>query len=131
MAFFAKIVDGIVRDVIVADHDYIATQDGTWVETCRDTFGGKHYDPVTGQEDDGVAIRKNYAGLGYTYDPSLDAFYSPQPFASWVLDTETCLWQAPIPKPEGNYSWDEVAYQADTSNPKTAGWVQKPGIDDE
>lgn len=52
-------------------------------------------------------IRKNYAGIGYTYDEQRDAFIPPKPFASWVLDEETCNWIAPVEKPEGDYSWDE------------------------
>lgn len=52
-------------------------------------------------------FRKNYAGIGYTYDEQRDAFIPPKPFASWVLDEETCNWIAPVEKPEGDYSWDE------------------------
>ena len=120
MAHYAKIVEGLVTDVIVADYDFIQEQEGTWVQTDPNTFGGKHYNPKTGEEDTGVALRKNYAGLGYTYDSDLDAFYSPKPFDSWVLNTESCLWEAPIAKPEGSHRWDEDAYQADN----TTGWVE-------
>jgi len=52
-------------------------------------------------------IRKNYAGLGFTYDAQLDAFIAPKPFDSWLLDEETCRWHAPVPMPAGNYRWDE------------------------
>ncbi len=92
MSHFAKIEDGIVTNVIVAEQDYIDTQDGTWVQTSKTR-----------------AIRKNYAGVGYTYDSSKDAFIAPQPYPSWTLDDDTCLWEPPVALPdEGKfYSWDE------------------------
>ncbi len=103
MAHFAKVVNGLVTQVIVAEPEFfdtfIDTSPGEWVQTSYNTFGGQH--------PEGRPLRKNYAGIGYTYDKTLDAFIPPKPFASWILDTDTCLWNAPIAKPEGNYTWNE------------------------
>ena len=80
-------------------------------QTSYNTRGGVHYDPETGEPsaDQSKALRKNYAGIGYTYDPERDAFIPPKPFESWVLNEETCLWDAPLPYPEdgADYNWDE------------------------
>lgn len=102
MAHFAKIESGIVTTVIVAEQAFIDTQSGTWVQTSYNTYGGQH----TGG---GTPLRKNYAGIGYTYDSTADAFYAPRPFASWTLDTNTCLWNPPTAHPnDGNrYTWNE------------------------
>ena len=71
----------------------------------------KHYGKNFGQRcirtSYNASIRKNFASVGFTYDESLDAFIPPKPFDSWILDEETCLWNAPVPKPEGNFKWDE------------------------
>ena len=109
MSHFAKVEDGVVTNVIVAEQDYIDTQDGTWVQTSYNTKGGKHYDPVTGEEDSGTPLRKNYAGIDNIYDSVRDAFYAPQPFPSWTLDDDTCLWEPPVALPDDGkfYSWDE------------------------
>jgi hypothetical protein len=71
------------------------------VQTSYNTRGGQH--------PEGRPLRRNYAGIGYIYDSVRDAFYTPQPYASWTLDEETCLWNPPIPYPDdGNrYIWDE------------------------
>jgi len=121
MSHFAKVENGIVTQVIVAEQDFVDTQEGTWVQTSYNTYGGVHYSPETMEPDGGVALRKNYAGIGHTYDSNRDAFYEPQPFPSWTLNETSCLWKTPIPMPEdGNmYMWDEDAYQADN----TTGWV--------
>ena len=80
-------------------------------QTSYNTRGGVHYDPETGEpsEDQTKALRKNYAGIGFTYDEARDAFIPPKPFESWVLNEDTCLWVAPIPYPEDGkrYTWDE------------------------
>jgi hypothetical protein len=80
-------------------------------QTSYNTRGGVHYDPVTGElsADQSKAYRKNYAGLGYTYDEQRDAFIPPRPFPSWVLNEDTCLWDAPVPYPQdgGMYQWSE------------------------
>ena len=82
-------------------------------QTSYNTRGGVHYDPETGEpsEDQTKALRFNYAGIGFTYDEARDAFIPPQPYPSWVLDEDTCLWVAPVPMPEdgGEYRWDEEA----------------------
>ena len=82
-------------------------------QTSYNTRGGVHYDPETGEPsaDQSKALRKNYAGVGFTFDEQRDAFIPPQPFPSWVLNEESCLWDAPVPYPSdgGLYSWDEAA----------------------
>ena len=103
MAHYAKVQDGLVTKVIVAEEEFFNTfvddSPGEWIQTSYNTFGGEH--------PEGRPLRKNYAGVGYTYNKELDAFIPPKPFASWILDEETCLWNAPIAKPEGNYTWNE------------------------
>ena len=130
MSHFAKVIDGVVDQVIVAEQDFIdtLTDADMWVQTSYNTRGGKHYDPETNEEDDGTPLRKNYAGIGYTYDADRDAFIPPRPFASWNLNEETCLWESPVAQPELSdadreagkyYIWDEDTYQADN----TIGWI--------
>jgi len=113
MSHFAKVENGIVTQVIVAEQDFIDTQEGTWVQTSYNTHGGVHYSPETNQPDGGVALRKNYAGIGYTYDATRDAFISPQPYPSWNLNENTCLWEAPVPYPTDgqHYNWNEDTQQ--------------------
>lgn len=119
MAHFAKVENGQVTQVIVADRDFIdsgALGDPTiWIQTSYNTRSGVHYG-VNGEPDGGVALRKNYAGIGYSYDSVRDAFVPSKPFASWALDEDTCLWSAPVAMPQdGNrYVWNE-----DTGN-----WTQ-------
>lgn len=86
--------------------------------TSYNTHGGVHYGP-DGKPDGEPAFRKNYASIGGAYDSVLDAFIAPKPFSSWLLDTNTCLWNAPVPYPSDgkNYYWDEA----------TLSWVQMPG----
>jgi len=102
MAHFAKInQQRIVTQVIVAEEEFIEQFiPGTWIQTSYNTRGGVH---ILG----GTPFRKNYAGIGFTYDYAKDAFISPKPYPSWILNEETCLWEAPTTKPEGNYYWDE------------------------
>ena len=112
MAHFAKVADGIVTQVIVAEQEFIDTlsDSDSWVQTSYNTRGGKHYAPNSNTEDDGIALRKNYAGIGDTYDSVKDAFIPAQPYPSWTLDDQTCLWESPIPYPddtENSYYWDE------------------------
>ena len=83
-------------------------------QTSYNTYGGVHYTTDDDgnrvpSEDQSKALRKNYAGIGFTYDADRDAFIPPQPFESWVLDEDTCLWEAPVAYPEdgATYSWDE------------------------
>ena len=115
MSHFAKVVDNIVTEVIVAEQDFIDTlpDSDTWIQTSYNTRGGKHYAPNTNDEDGGVALRKNYAGIGYTYDTTRDAFIPPQAFPSWTLNEDTCYWDPPVPYPSNaaeenkTYEWDE------------------------
>lgn len=112
MAHFAKVQNGIVTEVLVVDQDVIDTgvfgDPALWVQTSYNTVGGQH--------PEGRPLRKNYAGVGYTYDADRDAFIPPQPFASWVLDEDTCFWNAPVLYPDDGkmYNWDET----------TLAWVE-------
>jgi hypothetical protein len=107
MAHFAQI-DGnnIVAQVIVADQETINTglfgDPATWVQTSYNTQGGVH-------TQGGTPLRKNYAGIGYSYDAARDAFIPPKPYNSWLLNDETCLWSAPVAYPADSklYRWDE------------------------
>lgn len=107
MSHFAKVIDGIVVEVLVIEQDVIDTglfgEPSLWVQTSYNTFGGQH--------PEGRPLRKNYAGIGFTYDVERDAFIAPQPFSSWVLAEDTCLWGAPTPYPDDGklYTWDEAA----------------------
>tara|TARA_R100001369_G_scaffold14436_1_gene29058 strand:+ start:290 stop:652 length:363 start_codon:yes stop_codon:yes gene_type:complete len=111
MAHFAKIESEVVTQVIVAEQDFIDAQGGTWVQTSYNTRSGVHYQPNTDEisEDQSKALRKNYAGLGMVYDSTRDAFYAPQPYASWALNETTCLWEPPVayPSDDKSYTWDE------------------------
>ena len=106
MAHFAKVLDGKVTQVIVAEPEFFETfvdsSPGQWIQTSYNTHGGQH--------PEGRPLRKNYAGVGFTYDSVRDAFIPPQPFASWVLNEDTCLWEAPTPMPTDGkvYKWDEA-----------------------
>jgi len=115
MTHFAKVENGIVTQVIVAEQDFVDTQEGTWVQTSYNTRGGVHYAPDSYEPDGGVALRKNYAGIGFTYDAARDAFIPPQPYPSWNLDEDTCLWDAPVPYPTDGkpYTWNEDTQQWD------------------
>ena len=127
MAHFAKVNNGIVEQVIVAEPEFFDTfvdsSPGQWIQTSYNTRGGKHYNPETGEEsaDQSKALRKNYAGIGFKYDADRDAFIPPKPYNSWLLDEDTCLWNAPVAMPEDAgtgeppkmYRWDE----------ETTNWV--------
>ncbi len=104
MAHFAKVEKGIVVQVIVAEQSHIDTLDGDWVQTSYNTFGGKTTSIVS------EPLRKNFAGIGMIYDKDRDAFYDPQPFKSWTLNEDTCLWEPPVKYPDDDtkqYQWDE------------------------
>jgi len=105
MAHFAQVENGIVMQVIVADQNVIDSGafGSGWVQTSYNTQGGQH-------RLGGTPFRKNYAGIGYTYDSQRDAFIPPQPYPSWTLNEDSCLWQPPTPMPtDGNmYDWDEA-----------------------
>ena len=114
MSHFAKVENGIVTQVIVAEQDVIDSGlFGTgWVQTSYNTYAGQH--------PEGRPLRKNYAGIGYTYDSGRDAFIPPKPYASWTLNETTCLWDAPTPMPidDKRYTWDEP----------TTSWVEVTNV---
>lgn len=113
MAHFAKVVDGLVTQVIVAEPEFFETfvdsSPGEWIQTSYNTHGGEH-------KLGGTPLRKNYAGIGFTYDRTRDAFIPPKPFVSWVLNDDTCLWEAPVAMPDDGklYTWNE----------STTSWVE-------
>lgn len=113
MAHFAKVNNGKVEQVIVAEPEFFQTfvdsSPGTWLQTSYNTFGGVH-------KLGGTPLRKNYAGVGFSYDAEKDAFIPPKPYASWILNDETCLWDSSIPYPTDGkkYSWEE----------STMSWVE-------
>ena len=120
MAHYAKVSNGVVTRVIVAEaehfNNFVDTEPGKWIQTSYNTRHGVH---ALG----GTPLRKNYAGVGYTYDSTRDAFIPPKPFASWVLNEDTCIYDPPVAFPTGDsksYIWDESVYQADN----TKGWVE-------
>ena len=100
MSHFAKVTDGKVTQVIVAEKEffdtYVDSTPGEWIQTSYNTRGGVHYGQ-DGNPDGGVALRGNYAGIGYTYDRANDVFYAPQPGAEWVLNKTTWTWENPNP----------------------------------
>ena len=106
MSHYAKVVDGVVVQVIVAEAEFfdafVDTSPGEWIQTSYNTYGGQH--------PDGRPLRKNFAGVGFTYDRERDAFIPPKQYESWVLNDETCLWEAPTPMPTDgkSYDWDEA-----------------------
>lgn len=113
MGHFAKVNNGVVEQVIVAEPEFFDTfvdsSPGQWIQTSYNTHGGVH-------ANGGEPLRKNYAGVGFTYDAQRDAFIPPKPFASWVLNEDTCLWDAPVAMPTDGkqYQWDEA----------TTSWVE-------
>ena len=125
MAHFAKVKDGKVIKVIVAEQEfidsYIDNIPGQWIQTSYNTRGGVH---LLG----GTPLRKNYAGIGFIYDKQKDAFYEPQPYPSWTLNEDTCIWEAPVAYPTDGqvYKWNETAYQAALSDSSdlSVAWEQ-------
>lgn len=106
MSHFAKVCDGKVTQVIVAEKEFFDTfvdsSPGTWIQTSYNTHGNQH--------PEGRPLRGNYAGIGYTYDSINDVFYAPQPYPSWILNNTTWLWESLIPYPTDDkiYIWDET-----------------------
>jgi hypothetical protein len=119
MAHYAKVNKGIVQQVIVAEAEFFDTFEddspGKWIQTSYNTQFGIH-------KLGGTPLRKNFAGTGFVYDKTRDAFYEPQPFASWTLVESSCRWLPPHVAPDDGkfYDWDEEAYQADNST----GWKE-------
>lgn len=113
MSHFAKVLDGKVVQVIVAEpkffNTFIDSSAGEWMQTSYNTYANQH-------KLGGTPLRGNYAGLGFIYDKANDVFYAPQPFPSWTLNQSTWLWEAPTPMPQDGkvYKWDEV----------TLNWVE-------
>jgi len=121
MAHYAKVKDGVVTQVIVAEPEFfdtfVDTEPGEWLKTSYNMRGGVYYDPETNEAaaDQSVITgdegreRKNYAGIGFTYDRDRNAFIPPQPFASWTLNDTSCLWEAPVAYPTDGevYTWNE------------------------
>ena len=119
MSHYAKVANSTVVEVIVAEAEFfltfVDTSPGAWIQTSYNTRGNVHYGP-DGNPDGGVALRGNYAGIGYIYDQVNDVFYPPQPYASWILNQSTWTWEAPTPYPADgkSYRWDEP----------TTSWVE-------
>ena len=115
MSHFAKVVGGLVTQVIVAEPEFFDTfvdsSPGTWIQTSYNTHGGVH-------ANGGTPLRKNYAGIGFTYDAGRDAFIPPKPYSKWVLNETTCLWDAPTQMPNDGkmYRWDDAL----------GNWVEVP-----
>ena len=112
MSHYAKVLDGKVTQVIVAEPEFfntfVDTSPGTWIQTSYNTYGNQH--------PEGRPLRKNYAGVGFTYDSVRDAFIPPKPYESWLLNEDTCLWDAPVayPTDDKRYTWNE----------ETLSWVE-------
>ena len=106
MAHFAKVINGVVTQVIVAESEFfesfVDTSPGEWIQTSYNTHGGVHL-------NGGTPLRMNFAGVGFTYDKDKDVFIPPKIYNSWVLNEDSCLWEPPIPVPSDNkkYFWNE------------------------
>jgi hypothetical protein len=119
MAHYAKVNQGLVEKVIVAEAEFFNTfvdsTPGEWIQTSYNTRGGVHYQPNsnTPSDDQSKALRKNFAGVGYHYDGT--GFYAPQPFSSWTFNNTTYEWEAPVAYPDDgqNYEWNETTKQWD------------------
>jgi hypothetical protein len=117
MSHFAKVENGIVTSVIVAEQEFINSgvvgDPSLWIQTSYNTRGGIHYQPNSNipSEDQSKSLRKNYAGIGFQYDQQRNAFIPSKPieFPSFILNEEKCLWEAPIPYPNDGklYNWNE------------------------
>ena len=111
MGHYAKVVNGIVDKVIVAEAEFFDTfvddSPGEWVQTSYNTRGNVHYAPNSNTPDDGTPLRKNYAGIGYGYDGI--GFFAPKPYESWTFNSTTYLWEPPTPAPDDGemYKWNE------------------------
>jgi len=128
MSHFAKLDENnIVTFVTVGrqeddglEAELTARTGDVYKQTSYNTYGGVHYTDGEPSEDQSKALRFNYAGIGFTYDEERDAFIPPKPFESWVLDEDTCLWEAPVAYPEDGetYTWDE----------ESGAWVEVPEV---
>jgi hypothetical protein len=128
MSHFAKVENGIVTDIIVAEQDFIDSgvvgDPSLWIQTSYNTMGGVHYQPDSNftipSVDQSKALRANYANFGYTYDSEKDVFYAPQPFPSWTLNQTSFLWEPPVPYPNP----DENVFKG--WNESTLSWEKEP-----
>lgn len=131
MGHYAKVVDQVVTQVIVANSEFMATYDdgtgvGKWIKTSYNTKGGIHYEPGSNytvvSKDQSKALRYNFASKGNLYDEEADAFYRARDAESQVLNTDTYLWEPPFPAPDDGkeYYWSEAHWIADN----TTGWVE-------
>jgi hypothetical protein len=119
MTYFAKVENNIVVQIATVEKEFLESNPeryiGTWIQTSYNTKGGIHYNPETGQpsDDQSKSLRKNYAGIGYVYDEQRDAFYAPQPFPSWTLNEDSCIWESPVPYPIDDkiYEWNETTQE--------------------
>jgi len=124
MGHYAKVVDSKVVQVIVAEPDFfntfVDTSPGEWIQTSYNTRGNVHYQPNSQEPSGQPAVRGNYAGIGYIYDRANDVFHAPSPYPSWVMDSATWTWKAPVAEPAtgGPFVWDEP----------TKSWKVMPGI---
>ena len=123
MSHYAQLDENNMIVFVIAaksDHkedEFTESTGNVWKQTSYNTYGGVHYTDGEPSADQSQALRFNYAGIGFTYDENRDAFIPPTPYASWVLDEDTCLWVAPIAYPaEGVHVWDEQA----------GDWVEVP-----
>ena len=120
MAHFAEIDSNnkVIRVIVIPDEEEHRGQDfcsidlglgGTWLQTSYNSYGGVHYTANREAPSGKTAFRKNYAGINFTYDEERDAFIEPQPYFSWLLNEDTCIWEPPVSYPsDGNlYMWDE------------------------
>jgi len=121
MAHYAKVQEGVVTQVIVAEPEFFNsfedTEPGLWIKTSYNMRGGVYYDAATNNpaadqsviDKDNARKRKNFAGIGFSYNGRLDAFVPPKPYDSWLLNEDTCLWEPPMPRPDDGqeYTWDE------------------------
>lgn len=127
MTHFAKVLEGKVVQVIVAEPEFFNTfidsSPGEWIQTSYNTRGGVHYksDSNEPSDDQSKALRGNYAGIGFTYDHINDVFYAPQPYSSWTLNKTTWFWEPPVPYPADDkyYIWNE----------ETKNWVEIKEVD--
>jgi hypothetical protein len=114
MAHYAKVENGIVTKVIVAEADFfntfVDTSPGTWIQTSYNTYANQH-------KLNGTPLRGNFAGIGFTYDHQNDVFYAPKPYESWSLNQSTWIWESPTPMPNDGkfYVWNE----------NTTSWIEK------
>jgi len=118
MSHFAKVLNGKVLNILVAEQEFIDTyvdsSPGRWIQTSYNTRHGVHLDPTTGQPDGGTALRGNFAKIGGNYDETHDVFYGEKPHDSWTLDETIWDWVPPVAYPEDapekNYRWDEATH---------------------